>query len=84
MKYFNKIKAKKVVKKIMSKEEYSKMKELVNAAINDQDKCQLHFGIPEDSVDVTEKIYYVIGKSGEIYEHNPDTIDEIFDEYGMA
>jgi hypothetical protein len=84
MKKFNKLKARKVVKTLMSPEQYKKMSKLLTAAINDQEDQPLQFGIPEDSVDITEQIYYVVGKSGEIYQQNQETIERIFDDFGVA
>ena len=84
MKKFNKLKARKVVKTLMPPEQYKKMSKILTAAINDQDDQPLQFGIPADSVDITEQIYYVVGKSGEIYQQNQETIERIFDDFGVA
>lgn len=83
MKLFNKKKARVVVKNLVGKEEYERMKGILNAALNDQDGQPLRYGIPEES-DVQEKIYYVIGKSGEVYEQLEDTLNEVFDDIGLA
>lgn len=84
MKKFNKKKARVVVREMLGKEQFGRMAKLLNAALNDQDNQPLQFGIPENSKDITDKIYYVIGRSGEIYEQNVETIDKIFDDVGMA
>jgi hypothetical protein len=84
MKKFNKVKARIVVKTMMSPEQYKKMSKLLNVAINDQDNEPLMYGIPEESEDIEKEIYYVIGKSGEIYEQSEETINQIFDEVGVA
>lgn len=83
-KRFNKLKARKKTREFLSKDDYKRLSKLITTAINDQDGQPLQYGIPEDSEDVEENIYYVIGKSGEIYEQNPDTIDDIFDDIGAA
>ena len=84
MKKFNKVKARKVVKELMSPEQYKKLSKILAVAIDDQDDQPLQFGIPKDSDNVEEEIFYVVGKSGEIYEQNPETIERIFDEVGVA
>ena len=84
MKKFNKIKARKIVKGLMPPEQYKKLSKILAAAINDQDDQPLQYGIPKDSEDIEEEIFYVIGKSGEIYQQNEETIENIFDEVGVA